>query len=241
MKKLLLAAVLVALVAGAWAQPDFTSTTSPRDTVYLKMNVHMVGFQFTFTMVDEEGNCNTAGGYDGTWAAMGGASLDTIEALDDEIKPCNVAHLVGWVENTGGITMDLDVWFVSDADTVTTPWTRYDVAVAADPPVCSEFGSTANGEDKIILDYYVGASDGSEASPACGSVGWVELSMTDAGAASEATDIYAEDFDTPGDGTFGTEDDQREVHFGIVFPTSSSNTNVHILKWAIQGEIATGS
>ena len=124
MKKLMLVVVLL-LAVGLWAQPEAPSAALT-DVAHVQLNIKMVGIQFMI-MVEhpvEIGANHTAGTFGGTAAG----SYIEVGSIGDgtackTVLPCEVANLVFGIENTGGITIDLEAGpLVYGAPFITWSW-----------------------------------------------------------------------------------------------------------------------
>ena len=240
MKKLLLAAVVLALVVGSWAQVQVTSAASG-ETLSVKINVHMVGVAWTLNMYSANGVDGALASSLGdlltdgslTWSATG----DTIGTSNEEVRPCRVLHQVFWMENTGGITIDIDI---SHTDVEPThAWSQYTTSIGTD---CS-----GQSEDEYRLEYLLYDSDADSTTPdgsyawstnlqhVPGSEGAIVSAATDDGGTD--LDLLAEDPSAITDGSWADQDDQREFHVVFITPPSASATENHSYKVNLRGTI----
>ncbi|MCD6417355.1 hypothetical protein J7M00_01060 [bacterium] len=241
MKKLLLAAVVLALVVGGvWAQPDWTSSTTPDDTVFIKLNVAMTGFEFIFDY-QSSGNTHTAPSVTPSMVGTDTSFFDFTGS--DAVSPCEIIHEVFFIENTGGITADMDIW-LSREDTVTGS----DAWSLVSSPSAHTCANTA--ENQYISGYLwqQGTSDydGDASTPAAPT--WIDM-VTSAPSGSPATDqlddLVAEDPENTGDFTSSTpvawstvQNDRAELHLEVLIPFSSTSTKTHSFLFNVMGKIS---
>ena len=226
MKKLLLAAVVLALVVGGAFAQDWTSSTSP-DTTYIILQADLVGLQYTINnggVGDENGDPWTSATFSGSFSV----SADSFYAAATDMKPCELLHYVFWIENTGGVTANFDLLGVDRGGL----WTEDG---SADADAC-----TGLGEDEYVIGYVYTSSDNNASTPASGSIDFTTVTT-----GSEIDDIaggsglVAEDPSAAGnDGTWASQIDQAELHVGWRMPSSTSDaTDVNHIGIRVEGEV----
>jgi len=255
MKKLLLAAALLMLVCGAWAQP--LSHFTVRDTVVIQVQVHMIGLEWSLDTV--------ATGVAATTSMSTASIAWTVSDLDttardgwDTLKvdfgaqrPCTDANLIFWVENTGGISEDFHVnWGIfSIDDTLTGTDSTY---FAGDSVNRCTINENEAGFYLGIGDYTwdnTAVTDAAFDVAACHLAvpsapsgrnrfqGWTEVINTNFinaalipmyyHAVATGLGVIAEDPTSTGDGTRDlTQHDQFEMGIRIVMPSSANSTIV---------------
>ena len=237
MKKLLLAAILIVFVAGAWAQ-TWTSTSTP-DTAWIIFKVDMIGFMFTANWggAGAENNDPYAVGTHALTTALVAESLVTT-AVD--VKPCELLHGVFWLENIGGVTANFDVWHLhrglDAAGSATGTWSE---DAGADPDACAGLD-----EDEYVIGFDATAilsSDGSAATPLAAAMDFTRIPVGSGTCSfqnvSGVAGLVAEDPASFGDGTWTIEIDQAELHIGLRAPSSASNpATINRIAIMIEGE-----
>ncbi len=203
-------AVLIVIIAFAFAifpaevcvAQDWTSSSSP-DTVYIEISVRMVGASWTFSD-GGTGLAHTAPALAFSHAA------DTFAAAADSatapVYPCDKIHHIFWIENTGGITLDINTFFSEDLSG--PDWVHSDFA-----------DTTCRGVDTLVGSYAFKPAD-----PTLSTIPsvWTVL-PEDLGASDEYENLYAEDPTALGDGTWDAgEADIIDFHILYVVPSSSS-------------------
>ncbi len=221
MKRLLLVAAALALLAGAsWAQTWTSTAEQSPDTVWVKVNVHMIGAQWTFN-VGGEGSDHSTTAPTLVWSV----TADTVATEDSLVHPCDVLHEVFWIENTGGVTLDFNTYF--DEGLSGPTWSHDNSNITC---------ATINAEDTVGGAYAFETSDGAVSGPSS----WTVL-PEDEGSTDEYENLMAEDpteAPTPDDGSWEAEADQVEYHLEFVMPMSSSTTATQSLYVCVIGKIS---
>ena len=226
MKKLLLAAVVLALVVGGAFAQSWTSSTSP-DTTYIILQADMVGLQYTINnggVGIENGDPYTSSTFSGSFSV----SDDSLYATAADMKPCELLHYVFWIENTGGVTANFDLLGI-DRD---GSWTE---DASADADAC-----TGLGEDEYVIGYQYASSDGAANTPGAASIDFTTVTTTAQNDdIAGGSGLVAEDPGAAGsEGTWGSEADQAELHIGWRMPSSASDPDdVNHIGIRVEGEI----
>ncbi|MCD6532147.1 hypothetical protein J7K99_06870 [bacterium] len=216
MKRLLLVAAIAALAVMAWGQTWTSTADQSPDTVWIHLNVTMVGVQWTFNYGGVGGDNTYTGSF--TYSVSG----DTFEATGSaDVHTCDVIHHVFWIENVGGMTMDFNTYL--DEGLTGPTWSHDNSNITC---------ATINAEDTIGGAYTFEASDGAVSH----SGSWTVL-PEDLGS-DEYENLVAEDPSSPGEGTWGSESDQVEYHLELVMPISSSTTAAQDIYVCVIGKIS---
>jgi hypothetical protein len=222
---LVFAVVLVSFVCGQ----EFSSTTSP-DTVYMTMKVKMTGAQWAWDIVGNGlASCASA-----VVGAIGATDTTYADFSATSLTPCCSVSVMGIVENTGGITLDLDLMFVGDADSVLGDHWAYDAVGFSVCPASSGYSTGYEIQRNAFFDGDITTPDADIAFPTF----YTDPAMTPV---EIIPSLPAEDPWAIGDGPLNYEPfeiDCCEIFTYIRVPATAINTNIHILKAAIVGRIA---
>jgi hypothetical protein len=244
MKKLIFVVALFAVLVGISFAQEWSTTTAV-DTVYIKITAKMMGVAWSWDIIGPVAaiTCLAGGG--------------TVGDLDPEstyvdfntggagVAPCCSLAVMGMVENTGGVSLDFNLLFAVNADTVTgDPWDyspdgwsncKYDQFTA---------GYFASYGAYLADDPNVDGLTTTPASPApedyndlAGAV-WTGIALE----GDVINNLAAEDPDHRGDGlTYDPgEIDCAELIIALRVPASALNQNIHIMKSAVRGYIGVG-
>ena len=189
--------------AGICNAQDWTSSTAT-DTVYIKIAVRMIGASWIFN----EGGTGPAH----TAPALAFShTADTFDAAADSatapVYPCDKIHHIFWLENTGGITLDINAFF---SEALSGPdWVHSDFV-----------DTTGRGMDTLVGSYAFEPPDPTLSTDPVAD--WTVL-PEDIGASDEYENLYAEDPTSPGDSTWNAgESDIIDFHILYVIPGSST-------------------
>ncbi len=223
MFKRLSAAVLFLFFGGVFAQ---VVAPSAGEEARLTVAVSMVGLKYTVTL-GGQGSEHSPTAPALVWSLVG----DTFSAALDTVHPCDFLHAVFWIENTGGITLDFNIW----DNEVSTDWVKNPTATNG----CAALVEPAPpfGENSYGSCYSFEASDGVPATPDSGFVGWVAAPVGGVGSEDEFEGLWAQDPNDTSDGVWSVQLDQRELHIGILAPYTSSTTAPQTIDLSLTGKV----
>ncbi len=218
-KKLVFVLSLVLIFPLCNAQ-EWTSSGSP-DTVFIRMAVRMIGASWTFNE-GGEGPSHTAPSL--SFALDADTFHAELDSATMPVNPCDVMHHIFWIENTGGVSLDFNVFF--DESLSGPDWIHDDAAT-----------EDCRGEDTLLGSYSFEPADPSlSTTPSI----WTVLPES-IGTSDEFEDLYAEDpTETPtiDDGTWeADEQDIVDFHIMYVMPGSSSSLNMQHFFTAVAGKL----
>jgi len=211
MKKLLFAAMVLALCVSAWAQVSLAIDGTTDMTI--RFRITMRGLQLTYHVGgtgNDESILDAAGIT--PWALSG---TDMFLLIGDDMNPCDVFHQVFWVENTGGVVADLKGWHA---------YTQANSGLADGAWVCSA-ALVANATQCVtsVDRYKFSTAFTSAYSDAGHAYGAPHVSMHNhIGEGNSETFIeafVAEDPANRGDGTWGDDTDQRTIDIVVTLPS----------------------
>ena len=202
-----------------WGQSDWMSTSSP-DTTYILIHADLIGASWTFNHGGTGAENTTAANF--LFSVIG----DTLSAAGDTtVRPCDVIHKIFWIENTGGVTLDFNVYIPTMASG--PDWIHDPTNITC---------ITINRENVYGGAYAFEPSDGDSTTPS--SPSWNVLPDDDVGTADEFEDLLGEDPSSFGDGTWTSQTDQRELHLKYVMPISSTTTAEQRIYTVVVGKIS---
>ena len=242
MKKILPAFLLISVFI-VWGQ-DWTSTGA-EDTVFIKISVRMIGASWFLDTLDDGWDDNSS--TDSTWHFDSGSSYDSFYVNAGKVDPCSLAIPAYWVENWGGITLDIMVraevgptWEINPDS-----FTCEGLAGLTNQMGVGIIAMIANG---IIDDFMPSDMNSDCIPPVTGS--WAEIDSTSFHPSSgfqyypyltyTGANLIAED-PLPGsfeDGTYRRDNDQMEIYFYITPPTVSSATSPQVINFWIKAKIS---
>jgi len=247
MKKALYISSIMFLLGIVYAQ-DWTSSTTPSDTVFIRLNVKMIGPKWSLDTL--------ADGWDDEldavmppWNFISDADLDThaaIQAAGDSVHPCDDIIGAFWLENVGGITLDFETCYKSVGPLWTIHATAYDCAGA--------FGALPGTLNASALVFNYLAADGvpddfAATDPDANDVvtnTYRELNNTNFAhptepypyATASGVNLYAEDPFSLGDGVFANQTDQLELYYNWIMPATSTTSDDQTVLILIRGAVA---
>ncbi len=210
-------AVSFCLVSAVWGQ-SWTGAGAT-DTVYIRVSVRMVGISFNlYSSASVDRGLFDAGEYYAASAAGDTVHADSAGAAP-HWNPCQSGHFVFGLENTGGITIDVDASVLYIGPPPPDDWT----AAAGTHPESLDCAGLGAQQYKLLLGASFPAlgAGGAHTTPA---TGW---SNAAAGTVEVIDHLLAEDPLNPGDGSWDAdENDITDLHVGIVAPpTVNSRTS----------------
>ena len=223
---------------------DWTSSGAS-DTVFIKISVRMLGVSWYIDTLDDGWDDNSA--VDSTWHLDSGSSYDSFYTDIGKIDPCSLAVPSYWIENWGGITLDI----MMRADVGPTwqihpdSFTCAGLAGLVNQMGVGVVAMIANG---IIDDFMPSDMNSDCIPPVTGS--WSEIDSTSFHPTSgfqyypylghSETNLIADDplAGTIEDGNYRRDNDQMEIYFYITPPTISSATGPQIINFWIKAKIS---
>jgi len=242
MKRLFLIAAIAALTVMAWGQITRDATN---DSVVIRINVHMEGLEWTIDTINGTGGWCSTSDVSPTW----NATSDSFYTDDQEVSPCQKIYAAFWVENTGGITMDMSIYGTSgpdwtwDDDQLTCAGVYSDhTSGAADTAAFAALFKESDGTEDYADGTDPAANDvvpnGASAEAEVTNANWNSESSPSANSTSDGLHLMAEDPTATGDGTFADQDDQAEFYVHLVAPPSATNTSTQYFRVVLTGKIA---
>ena len=223
MKKLMLVVVLLAFVASTWG---LTAKADGSDEAYIQLTVCMVGIEFS---IYDDGAFDERGTGDDGYTYVSDVSSPEImhgSMTGSCMQPCAINNIVFGLENTGGITIDINAYegtyVYSGGGTVALEsWTSED---GTNPDLLECIG-LGEGEYKILTGgvFPTLGDAGVHTAPAA----WDNMNGVLVGAPDEIISaLVAEDAAVPGDGSWTLgQDDVADLYVGLVAPSTVRSVN----------------
>ena len=95
--------VVLSFMSAGFAQ-SWTSSAG-NDTVFIKISVRMVGAGWTIDTLDDGWDDDSS--IDTTWLFGSGSGYDSFFADIGQLDPCSLAIPAYWLENVGGVSLDI--------------------------------------------------------------------------------------------------------------------------------------
>ncbi len=234
MKKLLLLGVLFAFGAGLWAQVTQVTDGTQRETIRFRLTMRGVQLTYHIGGTGADQAVLAATGY-ADWVA--GTTTRLARKNGTQCNPCDILHQVMWVENTGGVYVDINGYHAYtqvNSGAADHAWS----AVAALAP----FTHCPAARDDYV--FVAGITAVADITPATHAFPTERISMHNHFVAAThvfETGIPAEDPANRGDGTWGVGfTDQRTIDIVVVLPpgirmSSDLVPDVHLLDLVLYG------